>query len=70
MVSLDETLPMMEHIAALMPFLGVNFDPSALKPIKTFPKIGSIAWVTSLMTFHMPHISATLAMAPGEPRST
>lgn len=34
----------MSHIDALTPFLGVNFDPSALKPLCTQPKIGPLGY--------------------------
>jgi len=34
----------MAHIAALMPLLGVRFDPAALKPIRTLPKVGPLGY--------------------------
>ncbi len=34
----------MNHIEALMPLLAVRFDPSALKPIRTRPKIGPLGY--------------------------
>jgi hypothetical protein len=42
MAQSDEARRVMEHIAGLMPFLGVNFDPIALKPIRTRPHIGPL----------------------------
>jgi len=44
MVAPEQALQVMEHIAALMPFLGVNFDPKALKPLRTQPKIGPLGY--------------------------
>ena len=40
----DDARAAMGHIAALMPLLGVRFDPSAMKPIRTLPKIGPLGY--------------------------
>ena len=32
----------MAHIEALMPFLGVNYDPGALKPVRTRVLVGPL----------------------------
>ena len=42
LVAADEAQQAMAHIAALMPFLGVNFDPKALRPIRTRPHFGPL----------------------------
>jgi len=44
MVSPEQAHQVMEHIVALMPFLGVNFDPKALKALRTQPKIGPLGY--------------------------
>ena len=42
MVHSDEAQQVMAHIEALMPFLGVNFDPTALKPVRTRVLVGPL----------------------------
>lgn len=42
MMKADEATRVMEHIAALMPFLGVNFDPAALRPVRSRLMIGPL----------------------------
>jgi hypothetical protein len=34
----------MNHITALMPLLGVDFDPSRLKAVRTYPKVGPLEY--------------------------
>jgi len=43
-LSPDEAADAMTHIAALMPLLGVSFDPRALKPVRTRVQIGPLAY--------------------------
>jgi len=40
----DDARVAMSHIEALMPLLGVRFEPSALRPIRTRPKIGPLGY--------------------------
>ncbi|MDP9008356.1 MAG: hypothetical protein M3N91_06550 [Pseudomonadota bacterium] len=37
-----EARAMMKHIEAMLEFLGINFDQSALKPTWTVPKVGHL----------------------------
>jgi hypothetical protein len=37
-----EARAMMKHIEAMLEFLGINFDQSALKPTWTIPKVGHL----------------------------
>lgn len=42
LVSRREARAMMKHIEALLEFLGINFDPSTLRPTWTVPKVGHL----------------------------
>jgi len=42
LVQRDDAMRAIGHIAALMPILDVNFDPSALKPVRTRIRIGPL----------------------------
>ena len=44
LVQPDEAALLMGHIAALMPFLGVDFAPEALKPLRTRVQIGPLGY--------------------------
>jgi hypothetical protein len=44
LVQSDEATLLMGHIAALMPFLGVDFAPEALKPLRTRVQIGPLGY--------------------------
>lgn len=42
LVRRDDAMRAMGHIAALMPILEVDFDPSALKPVRTRIRVGPL----------------------------
>ena len=42
LVHADDARRAIHHIASLMPILGVNFEPSALKPVRTHPRVGPL----------------------------